>query len=330
MAFKNVCFLVLVLAAVSFKSSLSFAETGPGAARAMNPDIGANFLTWYRKSTTKVGDGVALQESEFSLKSDVDPYLTANAIFSIAPKDLGSSEFKIEPEEIYVDSTFIRGITLRAGKFYGFFGKQNILHTHAFPFIDAPLVNQALLGDGLNDAGISASALLPTDFFSELSVQGLGNFKSLAHLRALIDVNDDSTLEFGASGVTKWAWGADLTFKHRPTDRGQGRRFNVGLEWMSGSLDGYTVKPTNSGAPVQGYTAYSQYEFLAHTYAQYRFEELLSSSLNRNGVLLAYAPSEFSAFRLQYDYANNGTTTHEHRILAQMNITIGFHPPHDY
>jgi hypothetical protein len=309
-----------------FFSSSSFAQN-PGSLRAMNPDIGANFLVESQKSTSKVSDGLSLREAEFSFKADVDPYLTANMIFSVAPSD--SRNYSISPEEVYVDTTFIPGVTLRAGKFYEFFGKHNILHTHAFPFINAPLINQALLGDGLNAAGISASILIPTSFFSELTIQEFDNFKTLAHLRTLLDLNDDSTIEVGLSGVSKWAYGADITYKHRPTDRGMGRRFNTAFEWMSGQIDGFTQNVSSNGKPVQGFAVYSQFEFMPRTYLEYRFDDVVSSSSTRHNILLGYAPSEFSVFRVEYDHGLTNQLV-DNRILAQVNITIGFHPAHGY
>ena len=320
--------LAIICGFLLFPLTDSFAQNS-GALRAMNPDVGANFLFESQKSTTKVNDGMSLREAEFSFKADVDPYLTANMIFSVARSDSGPRDYTISPEEVYVDTTFIPSLTLRAGKFYDFFGKHNTLHTHAYPFINAPLINQALLGDGLNAAGVSASILLPTSFFSEFTVQEFDNFKTLAHLRTLLDINDDSTLEVGMSGVSKWAYGADITYKHRPTDRGMGRRFNVAGEWMSGQIDGFTQNVNPNGKPVQGFAVYSQFEFMPRTYLEYRFDDLLSGNSIRHNILLGYAPSEFSVFRVEYD---RGLTSGliDNRLLAQVNITIGFHPAHDY
>ncbi len=294
----------------------------------MNPDIGANFMIEAEKGSAHSSDGLRFREAEFSLKSDVDPYFTANMTFSVSQDSSG--QYGITPEEVYVDTTALPSVTIRAGKFYGAFGKQNQLHTHAYPFIDAPLMSTALLDDGLNLPGVSASVLLPTSFFSELSVQGFENFRSLAHLRSLFDLNESSTLELGVSGLTKWAYGFDVTFKHRPTDRGQGRRLNVAGEWMSGEIDGFTTAPTVNGTPTQGFDVYGQYELFPKTYVQYRFDDLISSKRTRHGVLLGYAPSEFSVMRLQFDRGLGGALASENRVIAQMNFTIGFHPSHAY
>jgi len=50
---------------------------------------------------------------------------------------------------------------------------------------------------------------------------------------------------------------------------------------------------------------------------------------NRISVALGYVPTEFSAFRLQYNLIRlNGET--ESQIIAQINVTIGSHPAHKY
>jgi hypothetical protein len=298
------------------------------SARAMNPNIGANFLVGARQGTRSSDRGFQFEEAEFSFKSDVDPYFTANMIFSVAEQSPGS--YGITPEEVYVDTTSLPGVTLRAGKFYNFFGKQNILHAHIFPFIDAPLISSALFGDGLNLPGISGSTILPTSFFSELTLQALGNAHALAHVRSLFETSDFSTLEIGVSGLSKQAFGLDLTFKYRPTDRGQGRRLNLAGEWMSGQVDGFTQIDLSQGLPVQGFDLYGQFEFISKTYLQYRFDDLISNHQTRHGVLLGYAPSEFSVLRIQGDRSLLKGSNPEYRVMAQANFTIGFHPAHDY
>jgi len=308
-------------------AAAAYGQTFPSP-RAMNPNIGANFLFQGQKTASDPGDGFHVPEAEFSFKSDVDPYFTANMIFSVAETATGA--YEISPEEVYADTIAIPRITFRIGKFYSFFGKQNRLHTHAYPFIDAPLISTALFGEGFNPSGIQASALLPLDFFSELTVEGMQNFRTLAHLRTLFDLGDFSTLELGASGVTRWAYGVDATFKFRPTDRGQGRRINLAGEWMSGQLDGFTTLPGPDGLPTRGYVVYGQYEFAQQTYGQYRFDNLISNSQTRHGILLGYAPTEFSVLRLQADRAFATAGPVENRVIAQLNFTIGFHPAHDY
>jgi hypothetical protein len=99
---------------------------------------------------------------------------------------------------------------------------------------------------------------------------------------------------------------------------------------MSGQLDGFTTNLTPSGQPTQGFDVHTQYEFIPKTYVQYRLDDLISNSTTRNGILIGYAPSEFSVLRLQLDRSVDSNSVVNNRILAQANFTIGFHPAHDY
>ncbi|MEW6050867.1 MAG: hypothetical protein AB1644_07380 [Candidatus Zixiibacteriota bacterium] len=81
-----------------------------------------------------------------------------------------------EIEEAY--ATVFQGLPLksefRAGQWLIDFGKLNISHTHAYPFIDRPLVHRVFLGgDGWKDQGINLNMVLPTPFYSKLSLSAL-------------------------------------------------------------------------------------------------------------------------------------------------------------
>src|SRR3989338_178378 len=146
-------------------NSISTATVSKG--KAFNPDIGANFLGLWQRGTgisdnrTAVPhNGFSLQEAELQFSADVDTYLKAVALFSVK-QESGEAGFGIDPEEVYVESISLPGVTVRAGKFKLAMGKHNQLHAHAFPFIDAPLIHQQLLGDeGLNEPGAAAAVLL--------------------------------------------------------------------------------------------------------------------------------------------------------------------------
>src|SRR5262249_22687810 len=152
--------------------------------------------------------------------ADVDPYFHANALISLT-QEAGTTDFGVDPEEVYFETISIPLATFKAGKFKAALGKENQLHTHAFPFIDPPLINDILLGDeGLNEMGVSASVLLPAPWFMEVTAQGIGtnndvlynpsDSKQMAWLgewRNLWDVNDDLTLEwnlFGTGGANQF------------------------------------------------------------------------------------------------------------------------------
>ncbi len=92
-----------------------------------------------------------------------------------------------EVEEAFV--TFERGLpwglSARAGRYLGNFGRLNLLHPHAFSFIERPLVHTVYFGaEGFRDDGFSLRWLLPLEtVYTELSVDVLrGNVFTGGHV----------------------------------------------------------------------------------------------------------------------------------------------------
>ena len=106
-----------------------------------------------------------------SMELFVDGYLNpfARATANIAYED---GEFSVE--EIYAE--VVRGLPLdmqiKAGKYLVGFGKLNIVHPHAWPFLDRPLFHQIYFGpEGFNDIGVNLSFILPTeDFYTSFDI----------------------------------------------------------------------------------------------------------------------------------------------------------------
>jgi hypothetical protein len=333
---------------------------------AFNPDISANFLGIAQHGTAYSGDrsvkphnGLDLQEAELQFSADVDPYLRAVALLSFSQED-GKTSYGVDPEEIYAETISLPWITLRAGKFKMAFGRHNQLHSHAYPFIDAPLIHQRLLGEeGLNENAVSAAALLPAPWFSELTLQALGLqneslFKSrnsgdlgtLAHFKNLWDLNDSLTMELGLSGVAgrnefgnnASLVGSDLTFKWRPAEGGKYRALIWSWEYLLAQRVGLADATTlESQQKLGGLATWLQYQFAERWWVQGRYEYVgmpRSQALNvatKESALLAFLPSEFSALRLQYDWIQDqARSQHDHAIAFQYNISIGAHPAHAY
>ncbi|MCM2322611.1 MAG: hypothetical protein NDJ90_05065 [Oligoflexia bacterium] len=355
----SLAFILASFPAFAQEGSTS-AETATFAQRAgkgLNPDTGVNFLGLYRKSVrgndpaSARPNGFHFQEAELQFSADVDPYLRAVGLFSVGEG--------IEPEEVYAETLSLPALTLRLGKFKAALGRHNLLHTHAFPFIDAPLVNEALLGEeGLNDVGASGSVLLPAPWFAELTLQamaggsetlyGSGNPNHLvgvAQWKNLWDLTDDSTLEwelFGTLGNNRFdrrthAYGTDLTFKWRPSVGGKYRSVTWTTEYLNGLIAGNAV----GGEPVfgprlGGLSTWLQYQFAERWWAQGRMELLGHprsegvEPARKQSVLLGFFPSEFSGFRLQYDHLSQTGQPDDHSVAFQWNISIGAHPAHLY
>ncbi len=338
----------------------------PSKGKAFNPDISANFLGLLSRGTNRSSartavprNGFTLQATEFMFSADVDPYFRAITLLSVRQEG-GTSGNIIEPEEAYLETLSLSRIGIRAGKFKLAFGKHNTLHTHAFPFIDAPLIHEAVFGDeGLNEVGVSAAYLLPTSWYSELIVQAFdpangtlfsspsaGDLGGLARFKNLWDLTDDLTAELGLSGtmaknasnLTASALGADLTFKWRPSVGGKYQALVWSTEylnaWRPGLTDPASLLPTER---LGGLATWMQYQFAQRWWAEARVEfvglphDAAISVQNKHSALLGFFPSEFSGLRLQYDHlVTPGAAKADHTVALQYNVSIGAHPAHTY
>ncbi|MBT4792718.1 MAG: hypothetical protein HON90_14180 [Halobacteriovoraceae bacterium] len=342
---KNFYILLVLLV-----STAAYGKKLQSRGNSFNPDIGINVLFLNQDSDRDTSeDGMNLQEAELQFSSDVDAYFTAKALFAVA-KEEGSYGF--EPEEVYVETIALPHVTLRVGKSKMPLGKHNQLHTHAFPFINAPLANETILGDeGLNETGVGASALIPLPWFSEFNfsyTQGenedlfnsdrKANKALVARLNNLWDLSDSMTLELGFSGAegknsdhldTK-LFGADLTLKWRPVAGGKYRSFEWASEFLEKDREGATDDK------LSGVVSHLKYQMAQRWYVQYRYDYLgLNESktidaVKRHTGLVAFLPSEFSGIRLQYETIDDGQTKDEKRVSLQFNISIGAHPAHAY
>lgn len=119
--------------------------------------------------------GFTLQGLELTLDGAVDPYFKALATIPLVIEPGG--ETVVELEEAWAQTTSLPwNLQVKAGQMYANFGRHNLLHSHAWDFVDQPIVITRLLGgDGLRNPGAQLSWIAPLPFFTELS---LGVFNS--------------------------------------------------------------------------------------------------------------------------------------------------------
>lgn len=375
----NKFYLIALIFALSPLRS-AYAET-----KSNTPQIGLNGIFLYQRSTrgndplAERPNGLGLQEAELSFLSDVDPYSKFFATFSMHPELSHSAdssnvtipqsvEYKYEPEEVYAESTQLPMVTLKVGKFKAAFGKSNTTHTHALAFVDQPLLISSIFGEeGLNDVGASACLLLPTNWFSEATLQALSGKAEgqnnyfhdaspnsavyLMKLRNLWDLNDDSTLEWGVSAVsgensfstqtfhnnTTEVFGSDLTIKWRPS---VGGKFHA-LIW-SNEMAQRKIKREGGDNTTKGIVSSLQWQLSERWWVQGRAEYVSRNETDtvnplteepfsrRYSALVAFLATEFSGFRVQYDHLTDSQEKSDHRLLFQLNFSIGAHPAHSY
>jgi hypothetical protein len=234
---------------------LGLAVSTVRAQTTVNPDISVipRFLL-ESNDGERLGEGIrrfsrpelSFQELEVAISSYLNPFARADVFLTLPGPDLETA--KLGVEEVYV--TVVRGLPLdlnvRLGKYRVEFGKLNTQHPHAWPFITQPLVHERFLGEeGLNDLGISASALLPTgDLYTRLTMDllrgngvaeatGIGDtsgarpfYAVSGRLMTFVPVGDAGDLELGISGYTGihdpyardrfWYFNADAKYKYKP------------------------------------------------------------------------------------------------------------------
>jgi len=336
-------------------------STATGISRAFNPAISVNglFLGTYTSDEAggtdgeeggvgHITSGIHIQEVEAQFTAFVDPYLRADIILAL-PEGEG-----IEVEEGYVSTLNIPSVIFRIGKTHEPFGKHNLLHTHQFPFIDAPLINERIFGEeGLTEVGVDVSYLVKLPWFSELRFDLLDGsnevlFNSpngndlayLAHYKNLWDLSEATTLELGESYIvgknefedTSQAAGVNLTLKWRPPRRALYRA----LIWQTEYLYAKKEPADQTFDSLGGLYTLVQYQFARRWWVQGRYDRLGLPEARDEGAtyrvsgLLALVPSEFSAIRLQYNYLKEENEEGVHQVLAQVNFTIGSHPAHQY
>ncbi len=358
--YLQILFLVLLLGF----PALGLTQTRSIISNLANPAIGmsALFLAQAAPNLTLPGStGPSFQEAEISVISTVDPLWTLAGNFTF---DAGSGV----AEEAYATTDALPDVTFKVGEFRAFFGKHGTLHTHAFPFIQAPLIMSNTVGEeGFKNAGLEAAWMTPLPWYCELTLGAYrpveatpdhpldfnagsqDNIPYLAHLKNLFDVDDDTTLELGGSDLTGYGddglhhavYGGDLTIRNVPL------RESNQHGWI---LQGEYLKKVSYGTGIynqesDGWYASFQNRWGQEWWSGIRVEEAfnsvsdlsdnptdtsLSGHVQRASVNVAWLPSEFSEMKLEYGIAKDDAGAVDNRVMLQFNYIIGFHPPHAY
>jgi hypothetical protein len=304
----------------AFNPEISLILQGTAARSSRDPETYQ--ITGFAPSGGEVGParrGFSLSESELDVEGNIDPYFRGKLVAALTPED------EIEVEEAFFQTLALgRGFTLKGGRFLSGIGYQNEIHQHAWDFQDAPLAYKAFLGGRLNDDGMQARWVAPTDFLLELGTEigrgrifpatdpnknGAGAWSVFTHVggdawragvsylrvspRGRAFEDDDSvgnTVTQSFSGRSR-LWIADFILKWRDLKL-QGEYFR---RRESGELtfddSAVLVAPQFGAAFTSGYTStqsgwYLQtvYRFLPQWRAGYRYDRLDHGSVS-NGIV---------------------------------------------
>jgi outer membrane murein-binding lipoprotein Lpp len=330
------------------------ASSDPTAsARLANPAISVigNFLGSAGSNSIGAGPSMEMTESELGLSAAVDPYARADFFLSFG-------EQGVDVEEGYITFPSAPGeLLVKAGKQRAYFGKVNTLHRHVVPWVDRPLVTTNLLGgeEGLSDAGLSVSRLLPAPggIFLEATGQvyrgdSEGIFEetrrsevaTVGHLRAYRDLSDDSNLDIGVSyarghndageSLVTNLYGIDTTFRWKPLQRSIYHSFVGRSELIWSRRD----QPDGLRGAF-GYYASAEYQFARRWFAGVRLDHSdrrEGGGLTDNGAsaVLTFWPSEFSQLRAQYRFTDYAEGVQANELLFQLQFSVGAHGAHPF
>jgi len=111
---------------------------------------------------------------ELNLAASVDPFAKGYAVIN-ASADPVTGEAKVEIEEAAVQTTSLPwNLTLKAGIFFGEFGRLSYIHDHELPFVNRPLVLDNYIGGESRTIGVQLNYLLPISHYVSLTA-GVGN-----------------------------------------------------------------------------------------------------------------------------------------------------------
>jgi hypothetical protein len=326
------------------------------ASKALNPDISiiGDFIVKAGGNSIQPTRSLQMPESEAGFQAIVDPYARGDFFISFG-------ETGVDLEEGYITFTALPGFTARAGKMRAAFGKVNQMHNHALPWADRPLVIGSLLGgeDGINDAGVSLSRIIPAPKGLFLEATGQiyrgdsgedaapvfrssrhSDVSAVAHLRSYADISESTNFDLGlsyarghnelGSQFITHLYGLDGTLRWKPLRRSiyHSFLFRTELVWSQ-------RRELAALARAFGFYASADYQlarrwFLGGRYDWSERSHETNIADRRGSLILTYSPSEFSQIRGQYRITEYNNRTSANELLVQLLFSLGAHGAHPF
>ncbi len=323
------------------------------ASKVLNPDISmiGDFIGSAGHNPPHGFPSFQMHESELGLQAIIDPYAKGDFFLTFG-------EQGVSLEEGYITFTSLPGgFVAKVGKMRSAFGVVNTLHNHVLPWADRPLVTENLVGgeDGISDAGLSVSRILPAPkgIFLEATGQVFrgdseGVFKAtqnsdvafVGRLRGYRDISDSSNLDMGlsyanghndvGSAYHTQLFGVDATYRWKPLRRAIYHNFLLRSEFV------WSRREQLNG---------TQAAFGFYTSADYRLTRrwTLGGRHDRSGMatdalqtesgfspVITYWPSEFSQIRGQYRFMTYPDGRKGNDVLFQLLFVLGAHGAHPF
>jgi hypothetical protein len=156
---------------------------------------------------------------ELNAAGSVDPFAKAYVVIN-ATADSMTGESTLGVEEAALQTTSLPGnLELKAGRFFGEFGRLGYIHDHELPFVNRPpVLNQYIGGESRTD-GVQVNWLVPVEYYISLTLGAgqqfggdnppnfVGDFRHgsglnyWGRLSTYFDLTQDISFEPGISGL---------------------------------------------------------------------------------------------------------------------------------
>jgi hypothetical protein len=322
------------------------------AAKALNPDISVigDFLGSMGHNRFSPTPAFEMHESEVGFQAIIDPYARGDFFLSFG-------EEGVNLEEGYITFTALpAGLVARAGKMRAAFGKVNTFHNHVLSWTDRPLVTNSLVGgeDGINDAGLSLTRILPAPkgLFLEATGQVFrgdsdelftssrrSDVSAVAHLRGYRDITESTNVDIGVSyarghnelgsGFLTRLYGLDATVRWKPLRRSIYHSFVGRSEFIWSQRQQVPRLQRSFGFYTSGDYQLGRRWFVGGRYD--RSDRAREPGTDSGASLvLTYWPSEFSQIRGQYRLTRFAEHFDAHELLMQLQFSLGAHGAHPF
>ena len=193
-----------------------------------NPSIGLvgeTIFSYHTKGSDETGSDrpggfdVWQRSIELNVAASVDPFAKGYAVINGSADSTGQATLGVE--EAALQTTSLPGnLELKAGRFFGEFGRLAYIHDHELPFVNRPLVLDEYIGGESQSDGLQLNWLPPIPHYVSVTVgvgdhfgadspnpdnpgtyRPFGGLNFWGRLSSYWDVTPDWQLEAGVSGL---------------------------------------------------------------------------------------------------------------------------------
>ncbi|HYA88880.1 MAG TPA: hypothetical protein VEI57_17695 [Nitrospirota bacterium] len=198
--------------------------------------VGETIFSYSSKGSAETGSDrpggydIFQRSVELNAAASVDPFTKGYVVVN-ASADPVTGESTLGVEEAAIQTTSFPGnLEVKAGRFFGEFGRLGYIHDHELPFVNRPLVLAQYIGGESRTDGLQINWLVPVEHYVSLTVGAgdqfggdnppnfVGDFRQgsglnyWGRLSTYYDLTPDISLEPGISGL----WNPSTTAQWAP------------------------------------------------------------------------------------------------------------------